>query len=117
MKALSSTLTHKIKPLSLPQTDTTFGRFLIWSDKMDYYRLVILVGIILAQGCITGPFSLWVMNVTGDSLLQMSVFTLSSFTMMTLILADQPMRRTLPIFFGLTALQWLITFVNLIGLI
>lgn len=117
MKAQSSTLTHKVRPLSIPKTETSFDRFLTWADKMDYYRLIILAGIILAQGCITGPFSLWVMNIAGDSLLQMSVFTLSSFTMMTLILADQPMRRTLPVFFALTILQWLITVINLIGLI
>ena len=85
MKAQASTLTHKIKPLSLPHTETAFDRFLNWTDQMDYYRLIILVGIILAQGCITGPFSLWVMHLTGNSLLQMSVFTFSSFTMMTLI--------------------------------
>lgn len=117
MKAQSSTLSHKIQPISLPVTGTSFDRFLTWTDKMDYYRLIILVGIILAQGCITGPFSLWIMDIAGNSLLQMSVFTMSSFVMLTFILADQPMRRTLPVFFALTALQWLITVINLIGLI
>ena len=117
MKAQSSTLTHKVQPLSLPKNETAFDRFLTWTDKMDYYRLIILAAIILAQVCITGPFSLWVMNIVGDSLLQMSVFTLSSFAMMTMILADQPMRRTLPLFFALTAIQWLITIINLVGLI
>ena len=117
MKAQSSTLTHKIRPLSLPRTGTTYDRFLTWADQMDHYRLIILASIILAQGCLTGPFSLWVMSMAGDSLLQMSVFTLSSFAMITMILADQPMRRTLPLFFALTAVQWLITIINLIGLI
>ena len=117
MKAQSSTLTHQVKPLSLPSTGTSLDRFMTWADKMNYYRLIILVGIILAQGCITGPFSLWVMSMAGNSLLQMSVFTLSSFAMMTMILADQPMRRTLPLFFALTAIQWLITIINLVGLI
>lgn len=117
MKAQSNTLSPQVRSLSLPQTGTAFDRFMTWADKMDYYRLIILAGIILAQGCITGPFSLWVMDIAGNSLLQMSVFTLSSFAMMTMILADQPMRRTLPLFFALTAVQWLITLVNLIGLI
>lgn len=117
MKAYSSTLTHKVRPLSLPANGSIIDRFLTWTDKMNYYRLIILVAIILAQGCITGPFSLWVMNIAGNSLLQMSVFTLSSFAMMTMILADQPMRRTLPLFFALTGVQWLITLINLIGLI
>ncbi|MDW3190880.1 MAG: hypothetical protein R8G66_00860 [Cytophagales bacterium] len=117
MKAQSSTLSHQVKPLSLPQTETAFNRFVTWADKMDYYRLIILVGIILAQGCITLPFALWVMNIAGDSSLQMFVFIFSSFTMITMILAVQPMRRTLPLFFALTALQWLITAINLIGLI
>lgn len=117
MKAQTSTLSHKIQPISFSGSKTAFDRFLTWTDKMGYYRLIILVGIILAQGCITGPFSLWVMSLAGNSLLQMSVFTLSSFAMMTMILADQPMRRTLPLFFALTAAQWVITIINLIGLI
>lgn len=116
MKAQSPTLSAPVKPLSLPKT-SSFARFMAWTDRMDYYRLIILAAIILAQGCITGPFSLWVMNLAGNSLLQMSVFTFSSFTMLTFILADQPMRRTLPVFFGLTAIQWLITLINLVGLI
>lgn len=113
MKAQSNTLAHPIKPLSLPKT-SAMDRFYAWTNRMDYYRLIILAGIILAQGCVTGPFSLWVMNLIGDNVLQMSVFTLSSFAMLTFVLADQPMRRTLPVFFVLTGIQWLITLINLI---
>ena len=105
--------TKNLKPTSLTMG---YRKTLAWLNMMDYYRLMVLVGTILFQGCINAPFALWSMDaLVGFDFLQMTIITLSSFAILVANLSDQPMRITIPVFVLLTLAQWTIILINLIG--
>ena len=85
---------------------------------MDYYRLIILAGMIIAQGCFTGPLALFTMSVAvGFSWIQISIIVAGIFSVLVTNLAVQPMRVTMPIFLIATLGQLAIIIFNLLALI
>ncbi len=90
-------------------------RFFNWTDKMDYYRLIILAFAIIAQGCFTGPFALFTMSLAvGFSWVQISIIVAGIFSVLVTNLAVQPMRVTIPVFLLATLGQLAIIIYNLI---
>lgn len=91
------------------------SNFLIWVDRMDYYRLIVLVGTILFHTCVTVPFAMWSMDaVYGFHTMQMLLITIAGFAVIVTNLSVQPMRVTIPVFIISTAMLWLLILINTI---
>lgn len=116
MNDQANILTAKVQ-VKRNQTDSLLSNFYHWTNQMDFYRLIILVAMILIQGCITAPLFLWTMDlVSADSVFQMSVVTAASFTILVSLLSVQPMRRTIPVFLVATIVELAIILFNLLNL-
>lgn len=104
-------------PITISNPMNAYRKFIVWADRMDYYRLIILVGTILFQGCVTAPFAMWSMDaVVGYNELQMFIITISSFAILVPNLSVQPMRITIPIFVICTLLQLAVIVANVSAL-
>lgn len=116
MKDQANTLTSPVT-MNVSGLTSLWITFSDWTQQMDYYRLVFLVGMILFQGCVTAPLFLWTMDMSASmGLFQMSVVTSSSFLILVSLLSVQPMRRTIPIFMIATLVQWLVSAFNVLNL-
>ncbi len=116
MKTHTTTLT---KPGLVTDTGTgLLTKFNHWADRLDYYRLVLLVAAISIQGCITAPFALWSMHaIVGFNVVQLTIVTLSSFGILVSNLAVQPMRVSIPVFVVVTVSQLVVIVMNLLQLV
>ncbi len=100
MKTQSSTF-NEVIPSEVGTMKLTgyYQLFMQWADRMDFYRLAILVATILIQGCIIAPATLWSMELSSNyGILAMGIVTLSSFTILVTNLSVQPMRINIPAF-------------------
>ncbi len=86
--------------------------FLEWAEAQEFYRLPFLVGMILFQGCVTAPFSLWAMHVAGGGDYQLTAIVLLTFAILTSNLSAQPTKITIPIFTVSTLILLAMTIVN-----
>ncbi len=116
MKDQTNTLPTSFS-LSTSRDTNVLSEFRTWADQMDFYRLVIMVAMILIQGCIVAPALLWTMDLSGHTnFIQMSVVTFSSFAILVTLLSVQPMRISIPIYVCVTALQLFTILVNIFSL-
>ena len=116
MKAQSQAL--QSKPITISSHTGLFQQFIAWTDRMDYYRVVILAAMIMAQTCITAPIALYTMNlVYGFQDFQLYIVVLGLFSVLVTNLAVQPMRVTIPVFLLASLGQILIAIVNLFALL
>lgn len=84
---------------------------------MDYFRVIILAGMIMCQTCITAPIALYTMNLAyGFNDVQIYVVIVGLFSVLVTNLAVQPMRVTIPTFMLASLGQIAITIINLIVL-
>ena len=114
MNTQSTLLDTADKHIRVSQNLTPLQKFIAWMDKMDYNRLIILVGTILFQGCVTAPFAMWSMDaVVGYDTVQMSVITIGSFAVLVTNLSVQPMRITIPTFIISTCAQMVVIALNI----
>ena len=117
MSTQTSTINVSNRPISTSERLSVYRKFIAWADKMDYYRLIILVGTILFQGCVAAPFAMWSMDaVLGYDVTQMTIITLSSFAILVTNLSVQPMRVTIPVFIISTLAQFVVIVMNVIVL-
>lgn len=119
MKTQSSTL-HEVTPSEAASVNLNgyYQLFLNWADRMDFYRLSILVATILIQGCIIAPAVLWSMELSANyGVLAMSIVTLSSFAILVANLSVQPMRVTIPTFTVAALVQMGLIISNLFSMV
>lgn len=72
--------------------------FLNWSDNMQYYRVGVIVGMIMLQGCIVAPLVLFTMSIAGTTAVQLPYITFTTFLVLVLNLSDMPVKYTIPAF-------------------
>ena len=109
---------HPAKPISISTDKGLVQQFFEWTDRMNYYRVVILAGMIMLQTCITAPAVLYTMHfVSGFNDLQAYIVILGLFSVLVTNLAVQPMRVTIPLFIIASVAQIAVTVVNLIALL
>lgn len=118
MKAQSNTIVRTNRPVTISNPLNGYQRLVAWMDRMDYYRLIILVGTILFQGCVSAPFAMWSMDaVLGYDVTQMSIITIGSFAILVTNLSVQPMRVTIPVFLICTIAQIAVILTNVMALL
>lgn len=117
MKVQTNSIETTNHAMTITNLGDAYHRFIAWANRMDYYRLMILVGTILLQGCITVPFGMWSMEASaGTNDIQMLIIIIGSFTILVTNLSVQPMRITIPLCVISTLAQFGVIAVNVIGL-
>ena len=87
-------------------------------NQLDFYRLGMLAGTFLIQGCITVPILIVTMYASaGFDLFQVSVLTISSFAILVVNLSVLPAKVVFPIFMGATVFQIGLILYNLMMLL
>lgn len=118
MKTHVSSLPQTVEAAGTLSLNKLYKRFIAWTNAMDFYRLIILVGTILFQGCVTAPFTMWSMQaIPGYNDVQMTIITLGSFAVLVTNLSVQPMRVTIPVFIVSTMVQLGVIATNLLSLL
>ena len=107
----------EVKPITISSPTMWYRKAVDWLDRMDYYRLIVLVGTILFQGCVSAPFAMWSMDAAvGYNEIQMGVITIGSFAILVTNLSVQPMRTTIPVFVVSTVAQLAVIILNIVAI-
>ena len=90
-----------------------FVKFNAWADQLDFYRIPVMMGILLIQGCIIAPFALLSMALAEYNELQFALITVATFAILISNLAVLPQRIVIPTFTLATIIQLLIILLNI----
>lgn len=93
---------------------TIFQSFMIWSNNQQSSRLAFLAAMLMVHGNITAPLALYSMYLADGGLLQLSLITLCSFSILVVNLAALPTKITIPVFVASTLSLLLLIITNFI---
>lgn len=86
--------------------------FEAWVVSRETYRLPFIAGMLMFQTCIMVPLSLYLMRAAGGGDIQLGIIVCFSMLVVTLNLAAQPTKITIPVFVISTIVLILMTIIN-----
>lgn len=94
-----------------------FEKMQLWVVSREAYRLPFIAGMLMIQTSVLIPMSLYSMHAAGGGNIQLGVIVCFSMLVVTLILAAQPTKITIPVFMISAITLLLITIINVLTIL
>lgn len=94
-----------------------FKKMETWVVSREEYRLLFLAGMLIIQTCIMIPMSLYAMRAADGGDIQLGIIVVLSMLVVTLNLAAQPTKITIPVFVLSAVILFLLTIINVLTIL